>query len=145
MGHFAAHHKREHQSRLASIGQNSWRAIGGAMAFGGPSKPARFEVQHIDAPRRNQTRPSRFIRARAKNLQINMTQSIASDRDEPATLHHTIQLMLGEMLRAYYRPPKKLSHELFVLMMQMKEQERRQAMTAAAALKVNLKPKAAES
>ena len=117
------------------------------MAFGGPSKPARFEVQHIDAPRRNQTRPSRFIRARAKNLQINMTQSIASDgdRDEPATLHHTIQLMLGERLRAYYRPPKKLSHELFVLMMQMKEQERRQAMTAAATLKVNLKPKTAES
>jgi hypothetical protein len=76
-----------------------------------------------------------------------MTQSIASDgdRDEPATLHHTIQLMLGERLRAYYRPPKKLSHELFVLMMQMKEQERRQAMTAAAALKVELKPKTAES
>jgi hypothetical protein len=76
-----------------------------------------------------------------------MTQRIAgdSDRDEPATLHRTIQLMLGERLRAYYRPPKKLSHELFVLMMQMKEQERRQAMAVAAALQAGLKPKTAES
>ena len=76
-----------------------------------------------------------------------MTQRIAGDgdRDEPATLHRTIQLMLGERLRAYYRPPKKLSHELFVLMMQMKEQERRHANSVAAALKGGLKPKTAES
>lgn len=76
-----------------------------------------------------------------------MTQQRAGDedRDKPATLHHTIQMMLGERLRAYYRPPKKLSHELFVLMMQMKEQERRHAMTVAAALKGSLKPKTAES
>ena len=76
-----------------------------------------------------------------------MTQRIAGDgnRDEPATLHRTIQLMLGERLRAYYRPPKKLSHELFVLMMQMKDQERRQTITVAAALKANLKAKTAES
>jgi hypothetical protein len=98
-------------------------------------------------PCRNQIRAIRFISAKATNLQINMTQRIAGDgdRDEPATLHHTIQLMLGERLRAHYRPPKKLSHELFVLMMQMKEQERRQAMTVAAALKANLKPKTVES
>jgi hypothetical protein len=58
-----------------------------------------------------------------------MTQRRASDHDAdaPVTLHRTIQMMLGEKLRAYYRPPKKLSHELFVLMMQIKEQERRQA------------------
>jgi len=76
-----------------------------------------------------------------------MTQRIAGDgdRDEPATLHRTIQLMLGERLRAYYRPPTKLSHELFVLMMQMKEQERRHANAVAAALKAALKPKTAES
>jgi hypothetical protein len=83
---------------------------------------------------------------RRKNLQINnMTQRIAGDGDHdgPATLHRTIQLMLGERLRAYYRPPKKLSHELFVLMMQMKEQEQRQANALAAALKGNLKPRAA--
>jgi hypothetical protein len=70
-----------------------------------------------------------------------MTQRIAGDgeRNEPATLHRTIQLMLGERLRAYYRPPKKLSHELFVLMMQMKEHERRQATTVTAALQAGLK------
>jgi len=62
-----------------------------------------------------------------------MTQRRASDRDAdaPVTLHRTIQMMLGEKLRAYYRPPKKLSHELFVLMLQIKEQERRQAATTA--------------
>ena len=76
-----------------------------------------------------------------------MTQHIAGDgdREEPATLHRTIQLMLGERLRAYYRPPKKLSHELFVLMMQMKERERRHANAVTAALKGNLKPTTAES
>jgi hypothetical protein len=43
-----------------------------------------------------------------------MTQRRAGDReaDEPVTLHRTIQMMLGEKLRARYRPPKKLSHEL---------------------------------
>jgi len=45
--------------------------------------------------------------------------------NEPVTLHQTIQMMLGEKLRAHYRPPKKLSHELFVLMMQIREEERR--------------------
>jgi hypothetical protein len=76
-----------------------------------------------------------------------MTQPVAGDgdRDGPATLHCTIQLMLGERLRAYYRPPKKLSHELFVLMMQMKEQERGHADAVAAALRTNLKPRTAES
>ncbi len=33
--------------------------------------------------------------------------------------------MIAEGLKARYETPKKLSHELFVLMMQMKEQERR--------------------
>jgi hypothetical protein len=57
-----------------------------------------------------------------------MTQGHASaETDEPVTLHRTIQMMLGEKLRAYYRPPKRLSHELFVLMMQIKEQEHRKA------------------
>jgi hypothetical protein len=105
-----------------------------------------FQRAAIDAPRRNQIRAIRFISAGAKTLQIKMTQHIAgdSDREEPATLHRTIQLMLGERLRAYYRPPKKLSHELFVLMMQMKERERRQA-AVAGALNPNLKPNPAQS
>jgi hypothetical protein len=148
MGHFAAHHRREHRSRLASIGQNSWPAIDGAMAVDGRrNRGIPRRKLRIDARLRNQTRAIRFISAGAKNLQIEMTQRIAGDegRDEPATLHSTIQLMLGERLRAYYRRPKKLSHELFVLMMQMKEQERRHANAVAAALKSNLKPKAVES
>ncbi|HUC52184.1 MAG TPA: hypothetical protein VMA30_22570 [Xanthobacteraceae bacterium] len=67
-----------------------------------------------------------------------MTQRRATDQeaDEPVTLHRTIQMMLGEKLRAHYRAPKRLSHELFVLMMQIKEQERRQA--AALARKAKL-------
>jgi hypothetical protein len=65
--------------------------------------------------------------------QAAMTQHRADSQetDEPVTLHRTIQMMLGEKLRAHYRAPKKLSHELFVLMMQIKEQERQQAATAA--------------
>ncbi len=35
--------------------------------------------------------------------------------------------MIGEGLRERYKPPQKLSHELFVLLMQLKEQERREA------------------
>jgi hypothetical protein len=55
----------------------------------------------------------------------------AGEADEPVTLHRTIQMMLGEKLRAYYRPQKKLSHEIFVLMMQMREQEQRRIAEAA--------------
>jgi len=62
-----------------------------------------------------------------------MTQHASDqDIDGPVTLHRTIQMMLGEKLRAHYRPPKKLSHEIFVLMIQMKEQERREAAAATA-------------
>ena len=32
--------------------------------------------------------------------------------------------MIGDGLKARYEAPKKLSHELFVLMLQLKEQER---------------------
>jgi hypothetical protein len=62
-----------------------------------------------------------------------MTQRRTCDQesDEPITLHRTIQMMLGEKLRAHYRAPKRLSHELFVLMMQIKEQERQQAAAVA--------------
>jgi hypothetical protein len=67
-----------------------------------------------------------------------MTQRRASGRNtnEPVTLHRTIQMMLGEQLRTYYRPQKKLSHELFVLMMQIKEQERPQPATGMGAPRV---------
>jgi hypothetical protein len=47
--------------------------------------------------------------------------------DAPVTLHRIMQKMIGEGLREHYKPPQKLSHELFVLLMQLKEQERREA------------------
>ena len=45
--------------------------------------------------------------------------------DEPVTLHRVMQSMIGEGLRQRYAPPQKLSHELFVLLMQLKEEERK--------------------
>jgi hypothetical protein len=36
-----------------------------------------------------------------------------------------MQAMIGKGLRAHYKAPPKLSHELFVLLMQLNEQERR--------------------
>jgi hypothetical protein len=51
---------------------------------------------------------------------------------EPVTLHRIMQEMIGEGLRERYKPPQKLSHELFVLLMQLKEQERRDAQQAKA-------------
>lgn len=47
--------------------------------------------------------------------------------DAPVTLHRIMQTMIGEGLRERYQAPKKLSHQLFVLMMQMKEVERQEA------------------
>jgi len=35
-----------------------------------------------------------------------------------------MQTMIGEGLKVRYQPPPKLSHELFVLLMQLKENER---------------------
>jgi hypothetical protein len=46
--------------------------------------------------------------------------------DDPVTLHRIIQNMVGDGLRERYEPPQKLSPELFVLMLQIKEQERRE-------------------
>jgi hypothetical protein len=45
--------------------------------------------------------------------------------DDPVTLHRIMQNIVGEGLKERYEPPQKLSHELFVLMLQLKEQERR--------------------
>ncbi len=45
--------------------------------------------------------------------------------DDPVTLHRIMQNIVGEGLKERYAPPQKLSHELFVLMLQLKEQERR--------------------
>jgi hypothetical protein len=45
--------------------------------------------------------------------------------DEPVTLHRIIQTMIGQELRQRYEAPQKLSHELFVLLMQLNERERK--------------------
>jgi hypothetical protein len=49
----------------------------------------------------------------------------AADRNDPVTLHRVMQNMIGDGLKARYAAPKKLSHELFVLMLQLKEEEQR--------------------
>lgn len=46
--------------------------------------------------------------------------------NDPVTLHRTMQMMIGDGLRKHYQPPQKLSHELFVVLMQLNEEERRQ-------------------
>ncbi|MGA7789655.1 MAG: hypothetical protein WCA56_15995 [Xanthobacteraceae bacterium] len=44
--------------------------------------------------------------------------------NDPVTLHRIMQAMIGDGLRQHYQPPQKLSHELFVLLMQLNERER---------------------
>jgi hypothetical protein len=58
----------------------------------------------------------------------------AADREsnDPVTLHRIMQTMIGEELRARYEPPQKLSHALFVLLLQLKEKERAQKRTTHA-------------
>jgi hypothetical protein len=56
-----------------------------------------------------------------------MAISPADETDGPATLHRVMQSMIGEGLRRHYRPPQKLSHELFVLLLQLKEEEAKRA------------------
>jgi hypothetical protein len=48
-----------------------------------------------------------------------------SQAEEPVTLHRIMQAMIGEGLRERYEPPQRLSHELFVLLMQLREEEGR--------------------
>jgi hypothetical protein len=45
--------------------------------------------------------------------------------NDPVTLHRTMQTMIGDGLRQHYQAPQKLSHELFVVLMQLNEEERR--------------------
>jgi hypothetical protein len=62
--------------------------------------------------------------------------------DDPVTLHRVMQTMIAEGLKVRYQPPQKLSHELFVLLLQLKEQERRPAASrrTAASSRVPLSP-----
>jgi hypothetical protein len=45
---------------------------------------------------------------------------------EPATLFRVMQTAIAEGLRERYPPPRKMSHQLFVLMMQMNDRARRE-------------------
>ena len=54
-----------------------------------------------------------------------MAMPAADDGNDPVTLHRVMQTMLGEGLRQRYQAPQRLSHELFVLLLQLKEQERK--------------------
>lgn len=49
----------------------------------------------------------------------------ARGENDPVTLHRTMQMMIGHGLRDHYQAPQKLSHELFVVLMQLNEEERR--------------------
>jgi hypothetical protein len=51
--------------------------------------------------------------------------ALARRDNDPVTLHRTMQMMIGQGLREHYQPPQKLSHELFVVLMQLREEERR--------------------
>jgi hypothetical protein len=48
------------------------------------------------------------------------------ETDDPVTLHRVMQRMIGDGLKERYEAPQRLSHELFVLMLQIREQERRE-------------------
>lgn len=56
---------------------------------------------------------------------------LAEERDcnDPVTI---MQSMIGDRLKARYQPQKKLSHELFVLMLQLKDREQQSVKKAEA-------------
>ena len=54
--------------------------------------------------------------------------AVKIESDDPVTLHRIMQRMVGDGLKERYEAPQKLSHELFVLMLQIKDQERREKM-----------------
>jgi hypothetical protein len=48
------------------------------------------------------------------------------ESDDPVTLHRVMQRMIGDGLQEHCEAPQELSHGLFVLMLQLKEQELRE-------------------
>jgi hypothetical protein len=59
-----------------------------------------------------------------------MTDRIRENTNDPVTLHRIMQTMIGDGLRERYQPPQKLSHELFVVLLQLKEEEQRKTRRA---------------
>ena len=58
---------------------------------------------------------------------------------EPATLFRVMQAAVGEGLKDRYEPPQKMSHQLFVLMMQMNDRARRERAQAEQAERAKAK------
>jgi hypothetical protein len=57
--------------------------------------------------------------------------AVVDQSAEPASLYRVMQAMIGEGLREHYEVPQKMSHELFVLLMQMNERNNGVARSAA--------------
>ena len=58
---------------------------------------------------------------------------------EPATLFRVMQAAIGEGLKERFEPPQKMSHQLFVLMMQMNDRARRERAQAEQAERTKTK------
>jgi hypothetical protein len=57
---------------------------------------------------------------------MDVCAAVDRESNDPVTLHRIMRTMIGEELKARYEPPQKLSHALFVLLLQLKEKERGQ-------------------
>lgn len=76
----------------------------------------------------------RFVVNRELFREIDMSGRATNDEPlEPATLFRVMQTAIAEELRQRYAPPQKMSHQLFVLMMQMNDRARRERAQAAQA------------
>lgn len=50
-------------------------------------------------------------------------QPIDNEADQPVTLHRVMQTAIAEGLKERYKPPRKMSHDLFVLMLQINDRQ----------------------
>ncbi|MGB6654534.1 MAG: hypothetical protein WBE64_20545, partial [Xanthobacteraceae bacterium] len=57
-------------------------------------------------------------------------EALARRDNDPVTLHRTMQMMIGHGLREHYQAPRKLSHGIFVVLMQLQEEEERRRQAA---------------
>src|SRR4029077_5797386 len=63
----------------------------------------------------------RFALRGLKVADMSNRRTVLDRSSEPASLYRVMQAMIGEGLREHYEVPQKMSHELFVLLMQMNE------------------------
>jgi hypothetical protein len=54
-----------------------------------------------------------------------MAMPAADECNEPVTLHRVMATVIAEGLQTHFQPQRTLSHELFVLLLQLKEEERK--------------------